>query len=234
MSDAREDLTPGNRFTEPRFGAPTSLCAPFIELLPITGVSIAVFDEEGRQSTICSSDATATRLEELQFDLGEGPHWEALRTGQPVLVANVMRGPNDSWPIFADAVRDLDVGALFAFPMLMGAVTVGVVDLYRSVPESFDSGAFGIALSLSARVARRAVHEALQLAKDDSAEHTIEAPAMRREVHQATGMILVQLGVSASEAFFRLRAHSFANGRSVQDTARDVVARRLNFSDLRD
>jgi GAF domain-containing protein len=230
MTDAREVPDSGDRFIESRFGRPANLCTPFIEQLPISGVSISVFDEAGRQSTICTSDATAARLDEIQFDLGEGPHWEALRTGQPVLVSNVLRGPHDAWPIFAEALRDLDVGALFAFPMVMGAVTVGVVDLYRSVPEALDGEAFGLAISLSARVARRAVHEALQLADDDSAEHAIAAPAMRREVHQATGIVLVQLGVSASEAFFRLRAHAFANGRSVQDVARDVVAQRIDFS----
>jgi AmiR/NasT family two-component response regulator len=55
---------------------------------------------------------------------------------------------------------------------------------------------------------------------------------MRREVHQATGMLTVQLDVTATEAFLRLRAHSFATGRAIQDVAHDVVARVLDFRDL--
>jgi AmiR/NasT family two-component response regulator len=57
---------------------------------------------------------------------------------------------------------------------------------------------------------------------------------MRREVHQATGMILAQLNVPATEAFFRLRAHAFATGRTVQDVAHDVVTRILDFRELTD
>jgi AmiR/NasT family two-component response regulator len=52
----------------------------------------------------------------------------------------------------------------------------------------------------------------------------------RAEVHQATGMILAQLGVPAQEAFVRLRAHAFATRRPLDDVARDVVARLLVFT----
>ena len=52
----------------------------------------------------------------------------------------------------------------------------------------------------------------------------------RAEVHQATGMILAQLGVEAQDAFVRLRAHAFAARRPLAEVARDVVARRLVFT----
>jgi AmiR/NasT family two-component response regulator len=47
-------------------------------------------------------------------------------------------------------------------------------------------------------------------------------------------MILVQLGISATDAFARLRAYSFAAGRPVTDVARDVVERRIDFTVLPD
>ena len=53
----------------------------------------------------------------------------------------------------------------------------------------------------------------------------------RAEVHQATGMILVQLGVPAQDAFVRLRAYAFAHQRPLNEVAHDVVARRLVFTD---
>jgi hypothetical protein len=52
----------------------------------------------------------------------------------------------------------------------------------------------------------------------------------RAEVHQATGMILAQLGVPAQDAFVRLRAHAFATCRPLGEVARDVVTRRLVFT----
>jgi hypothetical protein len=52
----------------------------------------------------------------------------------------------------------------------------------------------------------------------------------RAEVHQAGGMLTVQLELPISEALARLKAHAVATGRPVLDVARDVVARRLQLS----
>lgn len=57
-------------------------------------------------------------------------------------------------------------------------------------------------------------------------------PELRREVHQATGMVLAQLGLSATEAFSRLQAHAFFSGYTVEYVAREVVMRRLDFRDF--
>jgi ANTAR domain len=49
-------------------------------------------------------------------------------------------------------------------------------------------------------------------------------------VHNAAGIVSVQLGVSVTEALIRLRAYAFTNGRLVRDVAEDVVARRIRLS----
>ena len=56
-----------------------------------------------------------------------------------------------------------------------------------------------------------------------------QAGLQHPEVHQATGMVIVQLGVSAAVALVRLRAYAYANDRRLRDVAGDVVARRLRF-----
>ena len=57
------------------------------------------------------------------------------------------------------------------------------------------------------------------------------AVGYRAEIHQATGMVLVQLGISATDALARLRAHAFLHRRLLLDVARDVVERRLVFTE---
>jgi AmiR/NasT family two-component response regulator len=52
----------------------------------------------------------------------------------------------------------------------------------------------------------------------------------RAEIDQATGMLTVQLGVSAAEAFARLRAYAYAQDRRLAEVAGDIVARRLRLS----
>lgn len=213
----------------PSHEAAVDLWSPFVTLLPVTGASISVVGAPG-QSTIGSSDPVAARVEELQFELGEGPHWEALRSGQPVLVPDL--GERDlSWPVFGAAVHELGIGALFAFPLTMGAVTVGVVDLYRSTPGALDARAVTTARSLAAAAAGSALRLASRAAAADAMPRGAMSPELRREVHQATGMVLVQLDITASEAFARLQAHAFSTGQPLEAVARDVVARRLRFDE---
>lgn len=57
------------------------------------------------------------------------------------------------------------------------------------------------------------------------------SPLHRAAVHQATGMVSVQLDVSMEIALLRLRAHAYASERALGDVAQDVVARRLRFDD---
>jgi ANTAR domain len=52
----------------------------------------------------------------------------------------------------------------------------------------------------------------------------------RRAVHQATGMLMVQLGLSAEDAFARLRGHCFAAGRDIEQVAGDIVHQRFNLA----
>lgn len=207
------------------------LCQRFVELLPVTGVSISVISGSG-QSTIGASDPIAARVEELQFELGEGPHWDAIHTGQPVSVPDVRDGSHSQWPVFGTAALELEIGALFAFPLVMGAVTIGVVDMYRSTPGALDVGTASRALSLASSTAGPALRLAARSAGEDAPAAGMAVPEMRREVHQATGMILVQLGTNATEAFSRLQAHAFSSGRTIQYVAHEVVMRRLDFRGL--
>lgn len=58
-----------------------------------------------------------------------------------------------------------------------------------------------------------------------------EDSASSQGVHQATGMVLAQLDVSAGEAYVRLRAHAFAYDRTLAEVARAVVERTLRLDD---
>ena len=213
-------------------GPATDLCAPFIARLPITGVCISVFDTAGHQVSVSSSDETAARIDELQFELGEGPQWEAVRTGKRVLLPDVARNSHAGWPVFGAALPALGIGALFAFPMILSRQCVGAVGLYRRTAGVLGSRDLSTAGTMAAAVAGAAVSRAVASLAQDGPTDTDASPALQREVHQATGMILAQLQTTPEAAYSRMQAHAFSTGRSVHDVARDVVSRRLNFRHL--
>jgi hypothetical protein len=194
-------------------------------------VSISVNGGSG-QSTIGSSDTVAAQVEALQFELGEGPHWSVLATGQPVLVPELDGAALAQWPVFGAAVLQLSVAALFAMPLTLGAVTIGVVDMYRSSPGALDAGSLARATSLAALTAGPALRLAASSAGMETLAASMMVPEMRREVHQATGMVLAQLQISATEAFSRLQAYAFSSGQTLEYIAHEVVMRRLDFRDI--
>lgn len=208
------------------------LCRPFLNRLPISGASVTVISSLGAQVALCSSDAVAARIDELQFELGEGPQWVATTSGEVVLIPDVASDSHGRWPIFGSTIGVLGVGAIFSIPMWMGAVTVGAATLYRDTPGELDANHQLSALAIASAIASTAVQRALNFATEDTVSESAASPALRREVHQATGMILVQLDTTATIAYSRLQAYAFAHERTVQDVAHDVVTGGLTFEDL--
>ena len=194
------------------------------------------------RETLYATDPTADRLEDLQFALGEGACIEAAVSGRPVLVSDLHHDTTtERWPVFAAAVAEqTDVSALFALPLQLGTINLGVIDLYRTSagpmqgPELRDVLAAVDAATLMLLGAQfrtdpegRSDHGP---GGGDPASWDVRSDG-RAEVHQATGMLVVQLGVPARDAFVRLRAYAFAHQCPLSEVARDVVARRLVFTD---
>ena len=111
---------------------------------------------------------------------------------------------------------------MFAFPLRIGAIRLGAMEIYRVEPGPLVPGGIADALGLAEAVT------ALMLRVPLGAG----AFVLRAAVHQATGMVAVQLGTTLAEALVRLRAYSFGIDRSINDVASDVVARRLDFTGL--
>jgi len=115
---------------------------------------------------------------------------------------------------------------MYAFPLYIGSLDIGAVDLYSQdardlTPVEIEDGR-DLAKVVTWQVIRRMLG-----APDDS--DLGDSPHSRREVHQATGMVLAQLDISAADAAMLLKAHAFSTGRSVNDIAADVIERRLTF-----
>jgi ANTAR domain/GAF domain len=206
------------------------ICGAVVAGLDIDGAAISLRTADMQRETLFASDATAHLLEELQFDLGEGPCVEASCTGRPVLAPDLGDTTETSrWPIYAAAATERTaVRAVFALPLQWATVKLGVLDLHRAASGSLSRAQLSDALSAADTIALMLL--GLRGEPDDEQSWT-ELWGPRAEIHQATGMVLAQLGINPADALARLRAYAFAGQRPLVDVARDVVARRLRFTD---
>ena len=217
-----------DRLTRPE-RQPAELAGPIADALPVTGAAISTMGDFLGNETVSATDSQAARIDELQFDLGEGPCWDAMKTARPVFEPNVKTHLSGIWPAFSEAIRTDDVGAIFAFPLFIGPLRLGALDLYSTQPLLLSDVQAKQTAAFAAVVSRLVLHRALsRVGHEESPEADLQFS--RRTVHQATGMVLAQLNLPPDEARLVIQAHAFAVGRSMQEIAEDIVERRLNFS----
>ncbi|MCX4824533.1 GAF and ANTAR domain-containing protein [Streptomyces sp. NBC_01142] len=211
------------------------VCTAAVAALPVGGAGVSAMSRTAASHPLCSTDDISEQLEELQLALGEGPCVDAFTLGSTVLAPDLRTGEvRGRWPVFAPAATDAGAGAVFAFPLRVGAISPGVLDLYAGEPVALDSEELADAMAFA--------DTATLVLLDTRTEESDTLPGgispagrfddlggSRAEIDQATGMLTVQLDAGIEEAFIRLRAYAYAHGRRLAEVADDVVARRLRF-----
>jgi hypothetical protein len=216
-------------------GAPISVahvCAAAVAGIGVDGAGVTVMASPTVRDTVHATDRVAGELEEWQLTFGQGPCVDAYTGGGPVLIGDLDSAESAArWPIFTPAALDSGAHAVFALPLQVGAIRVGVLDLYRIRPGGLSPHELADALAYAETAGRLLLDAAAGTQPDtvDLAWQRDDPTAHQAQVHQATGMILVQLGIGAEAAFARLRAYAYAHDRRLGDVARDVVERRLRF-----
>ncbi len=219
------------------------VCAVAVSSAGLSGAWVVAARGGGPDFVMDVTGPVSEQLAELQLTLGEGPCHDVLASAGLVLVPDL--GDAESgrrWPAFTAAALQLGACAVFAFPLIVGAIRSGVLGLYRDSVGPLSHGQLGDLLIL-ADVATEMLLSSADGGADgrghvdgrdgaDGAGLDGQAPDLalhRAEVDQATGMLTVQLGVSAAEAFVRLRAYAYAQDRRLAAVAGDIVARRLRL-----
>ena len=205
------------------------LCEVCAEVTGATGAGIMLMSGEIQRGSVCTSDSVSALIEQLQYDLGEGPCLDAYHQDRPVLEPSLTDPVSLRWPAFTGPAVDAGARAVFGFPLQVGAIRLGALNLYSDAPGPLTDVQHADALLMAGIVANALL--TLQAgAPAGTVASELEANAdFQYVVHQASGMVAAQLEVSVGQALLRLRAHAFGNDRTLTDVARDVVDRRLRF-----
>ncbi|HMH37534.1 MAG TPA: GAF and ANTAR domain-containing protein [Streptosporangiaceae bacterium] len=210
------------------------VCAAAVSSAQLSGSWVVAARGGDPDFVMCVTDPVSEQLAELQLTLGEGPCHDVLASAAPVLAGDL--GDAESarrWPAFTPAACQLGAGALFAFPLIVGAIRAGVLGLYRGAPGPLPGRQFGDLLILADAATVMLLGSADGDGENgDGAALDGQTPDLalhRAEIDQATGMLTVQLDVPVAAAFARLRAYAYSQDRRLADVAGDIVARRLRL-----
>ncbi|WP_326965311.1 GAF and ANTAR domain-containing protein [Arthrobacter sp. PL16] len=201
--------------------------------LPVDGAAVSIFGSTSFGSTVYVSNDAARTVDDLQFDLGEGPRWVAASTRKAVLLPDLAAADHKRWPVFGVEVQTTEVRGLFVYPMTLGALDVGVIELHSMKAEGFTAHEEVIAARLVAQATWSLARRLLTLTTREGTELLQTSTALsRREVHLATGIVTAQTRTSVTDALLLLKGHAFAQGQSLRETAKAVVHQHLDFTSL--
>ncbi len=207
----------------------TALCAAGVDVIGLPGAGILLLDADEHRGAVGVSDPVMATLEELEFTLGEGPCIDAYTSGVPVAEPDLVDPVVARWPGFRGPAIDAGASAVFGFPLQIGAVRFGSLNLYHDRVGPLDADQFENAVVFAHVAGHAVLAEQSESRMETLADELADVGANLARVHQAAGMISVQLDVDVKTALLRLRARAFAAGMPVSVIADDVVARRLRF-----
>ncbi|MGY6025247.1 GAF and ANTAR domain-containing protein [Streptomyces spinosirectus] len=170
------------------------------------------------QLALAASDEPARAAQELEFLLGEGPARDATSELRPVLADSAAMF--DRWPGYGPALAELGIKSVAAVPLSLAGACVGALAVFDPVQGVADADTFG-------EVAE-ALTRSMILGPDGDPE-LYGATDMRAEVHQAAGMVSVQLDCAVADALQLIKAHAFAEGVSAHSVAERILSGGLRF-----
>jgi len=225
-SDRRQSIL--SRIAESDDSSPDRLCSVCMDVTATSGVGIMLRSGNVTRGSLGMTDAVSSLIEELQFMLGEGPCIDAYNLEVPIAEPD-LADPTSRWLGFTPPVFKAGVRALFAFPLRVGAVRIGSLDLYRDHSGALSDDQHADALIIADVVSQAVLTMQAEAPLGELAAQLEAVMTPQNVVYQAVGMVSAQLRVSADESLIRLRAHAFANDRLLTELAQDVLARRLRF-----
>lgn len=207
---------------------PDRICGICAEVLDVDGVGIALVTAGQLHGQVCASSETAAALERIQFGLGEGPCASAFSAAIPVLEPDLASAAG-RWPAFAAEAAALGIGGVFSFPLGPGLAGIGAMTLYLNDTRDLTDSQLSDCIVMADLVTEIIVTIQLTTPSDDLTARSQRGDG-RAEIHQATGMVSVQLDVSPADALSLLRARAWSEHRQLFEVAGDVVARRVRFT----
>jgi hypothetical protein len=201
------------------------VCALAASQLDVSGAGVILVDRRGtqpQQRLVWAGDSVATRLEDLQLTVGEGPGLTAVASGSAVLVSDLAAAER-RWPAFVSGAVAAGAAAVFAFPLALGTIRVGSLDCYRTSTGPLPPDQIATSLVLAEMAFEAVLSEVAGREPDDLGWIS----DVHAEVHQASGIVMYQLGISIQEALLRIRGYAYAHDLPIRVVARRIVQREL-------
>ena len=100
----------------------------------MTGAGIMLMSGDLPRGSVCTTNKVSALIEQLQYALGEGPGVDAYLEDRSMLEPDLAEPVWPRWLAFTGPAVEAGVRAVFGFPLHVGVVRLGALNLYRDRP----------------------------------------------------------------------------------------------------
>ncbi len=162
------------------------------------------------------SDHMAGAVEQIEYTLGQGPCVAAYHQRVPVFDPDLTDGRAVQWTEFRRAAITVGARAVFGFPLLVDHICIGALNLYHDRSGELTDRQVDDAVVVAGLAGRTLLSWQADAAPGTVAWQLERVPDHRMEVHQATGRVSVQAGISVADAIVLLRAYAYSEDRTLE------------------
>jgi len=179
--------------------------------------AISLIKKSGLPKTIVSTSDVPLKVDQLQYDTGEGPAMQVLR--QSDLVWSDDLSNDTQWPDFGPrAVQITGIRSIVSYRLFLTSERRAALNLYASAPGAFDE----LALSIGTLFAAYASLTLLNDLHRDKVMNLERALESNREIGCAIGILMARELCTQDQALQRLTMASQHTQRKLADIAETV------------
>lgn len=198
-----------------------------VDVLGVDGAGISLREDADQLRFVAATDERASRAENAQIEAGEGPCYEAFRSGAVLAVDDIeTRG---DWPQFSEIAREQGFRSIAGIPMPGGKERLGSLNLYRSEPRPWDQEELDVAQLLANAASGYILNWRSLDEHRNLAGQLQQALDSRVVIEQAKGVLVERHDIDPDSAFAQLRKHARSNSLRLHDVAGQVVSRELRL-----
>jgi GAF domain-containing protein len=200
--------------------------ASVAEVAHADGAAVTLFSPGLVETLTVVSDHAAKAAQDLEFAIGEGPARDTVTRCRPVRASGSRL--RRRWPNYGPAVERLGIHSVAAVPVELTGTPLGALTLFG--PHQHDD--FDTLLMLGATVAAMLVPEGEPVSTDEGVPPCplLAEADHRAVVHQAAGVVSVQIGCTVPDGLALIRARAFADDIPIESVASDIVEHRLRLA----
>lgn len=175
-----------------------------------------------KAATVASSSEYARKMDEVQYNFGDGPCLSAAREQTIMEVPDVDR--EKRWSKYIEAITGHGLHSILAVPFALGGEAKAALNLYSETPGEFGAAKVATAKSYVGE-ASRSLRLAVRVAQNSEYAADLKAAMESRTVIDiAVGIVMGQSHCGQSEAFEILKKASSHRNMKLRELAGLVVA----------